>query len=93
MTTKPDNSDVMVSWIEPIATDANGVVPLVFKTHSPGSVFDVGTTTVRYTFGRDPVDTASCIFTVTVAEGIVIILLRFHFHDLLGDSCCCYLFV
>ncbi|XP_072013340.1 scavenger receptor cysteine-rich domain-containing protein DMBT1-like [Amphiura filiformis] len=69
MSKKPGDADVIVSWVEPVATDSLGIVPLVFKTHSPGSVFDAGSTVVKYSFGRTPVDTASCIFTVKVIEG------------------------
>ncbi len=69
MAKKSDGSDTIVSWVEPVATDSMGMVPLVFKTHSPGSVFETGSTVVKYSFGRTPVDTVSCLFTVKVSEG------------------------
>ena len=68
---KAGASDAIVSWVEPVATDDSGIVPLVSKSHATGSTFGLGSTVVKYTFGRTPMDTSSCVFTVEVKEGKV----------------------
>ena len=70
-TSKPSrNDDVIVSWVEPNVTDELGIIPIVSKSHTPGSAFQVGSTIVTYSFGRfDDDSTVSCSFTVTVTEG------------------------
>ena len=42
----------VVTWIEPIASDNSGIQTLT-STHEPGSLFDIGITTVTYT-STDP---------------------------------------
>ena len=54
-----------VTWTEPTATDNSGIVTLT-SSHSPGSTFDIGTTTVTYTATDDAFNTVSDTFTVTV---------------------------
>lgn len=58
------------TWTEPTATDnCTPVSQLVWtKSHLPGYTFPVGTTTVTYTVTDAPVNTATCIFTVTVID-------------------------
>ncbi len=60
-----------VSWTEPTATDnCTPSGSLVWtKSHTPGSVFPVGTTTVTYTV-KDASNNVSddCVFTVTVTD-------------------------
>ncbi len=61
----------VVSWIEPAAADnCTPSAGLVWtKSHTPGSTFPVGTTTVTYT-ARDAANNISaiCSFTVTVTD-------------------------
>ena len=61
----------IVTWIEPAATDnCTPSANLVWtKSHTPGSTFPVGTTTVTYT-ARDAANNISaiCSFTVTVTD-------------------------
>ncbi|XP_072172386.1 uncharacterized protein [Diadema setosum] len=56
-----------ITWTEPTATDISGVTILRSQTHTSGSLFPVGTTTVTYIFtdGSDN-DAAPCTFTITV---------------------------
>lgn len=53
------------TWPEPQATIACGEVP-VERSHAPGSIFNIGTTSVKYTFGQGD-HTATCSFDVIVA--------------------------
>ncbi len=53
-----------VTWIEPTATDDSGVAPTVFRTHTPGQQFLVGTTEVRYIFTDTTGNEATCSFSV-----------------------------
>jgi len=62
----PEDCLVAVSWTEPTATDPDGPVT-VFKSHSPGDDFPVGTTTVTYTFTNALDESSTCSFDVTVA--------------------------
>ncbi|XP_070554592.1 hyalin-like [Ptychodera flava] len=56
-----------VTWATPTATDNTGVDPsLVSSSHSPGSIFDIGTTTVTYAFQDGNDNIGDCVFTVTV---------------------------
>ena len=55
-----------VTWTEPTATDNSGMTPTVTQTHQPGDSFNVGTTTVTYTFTDMAGNQALCSFTVTV---------------------------
>ena len=54
-----------VSWTEPTATD-NCDTPDMTSSHSPGDFFDVGTTTVTYTFTDMAGLTATCNFDVVI---------------------------
>ena len=59
----------VVTWMEPTATDNSGTVTLT-SSHSSGSTFDIGTTTVTYTATDDASNTVSDTFTVTI-EGMI----------------------
>ena len=60
---------VVVTWTEPVATDNSGTVTLILKTHSPGTLFETGSTPVMYVYEDPSGNMASCEFNVTVAEG------------------------
>ena len=55
-----------VTWPEPTATDDSGVSPFVSRSHTPMSLFTVGTTNVRYTFSDQAGNVAVCSFDVVV---------------------------
>ncbi len=57
-----------VSWTEPTATDNCGGVINVQKNHSPGDIFNVGTTQVTYTFTDAANNQKTCTFNVTVQD-------------------------
>lgn len=57
--------DAIANWTAPATTDNCEAVTLV-STHSPGSTFPLGTTTVVYTATDDSGNTAVCEFKVTV---------------------------
>ena len=58
-------STALVTWAEPTATDNTGSVTLT-SSHSSGSSFAAGTTTVKYTAVDDAGNTAEETFTVTI---------------------------
>ncbi|KAJ8041828.1 Hyalin [Holothuria leucospilota] len=55
-----------VFWTEPTATDISGTVSLQSRSHSPGSTFPVGETTVTYVFIDNAGNSATCTFRVVV---------------------------
>ena len=58
----------LVSWTAPTANDPDGCgTPTLTGTHTPGSVFAPGLTTVTYTATDHAGATATCSFTVNVA--------------------------
>ena len=63
------DSATVVSWIEPTAADKSSNVTLLVKTHSPGQMFRVGSTTVLYMFTDSSNNIASCTFDVVVSRG------------------------
>jgi HYR domain len=69
--------DQTATWTEPTATDNCTAVGSLIRTrsHAPGTVFPVGTTTVTYTFA-DAAGNISlpCSFTVTVVDNTVPII-------------------
>ena len=68
-TTVPSGSTgTTISWTEPTATDDSGVVTLTGRTHQPGTFFNVGTTTVTYTFTDGSGNSATTSFNVVVSE-------------------------
>ena len=62
--------DQIANWTEPAATDnCTPVSGLTWtKSHFPGAVFPVGTTTVTYTVKDLANNSAICTFTVTVVD-------------------------
>lgn len=60
---------VSVSWSDATATDNSGRVSLVSRSHSPGSQFNTGITTVTYTFEDPSGNQGLCSFNVLVIEG------------------------
>ena len=63
-----DVNETTVNWTELQATDNSGDVFLTFRTHSPGSTFPIGITTVTYTFTDSSNNTASRSFNVIVIK-------------------------
>ncbi|XP_071845663.1 uncharacterized protein [Apostichopus japonicus] len=59
-------SRVVVTWVTPTATDASGIINTDVNFQS-GSLFTIGTTTIRYTFTDGFGNTAVCVFDVIVA--------------------------
>merc|ERR1711962_779374 len=59
-------SSAVVTWTEPTAVDNSGVTVNRVSTASPGDSFNLGTTTVTYTFTDNSGNPALCSFTVTV---------------------------
>ncbi len=60
--------DQTATWTAPTATD-NCTTPVhVSSSHSPGDVFQLGTTTVTYVFSDDNNNSSTCSFTVTVVD-------------------------
>ena len=56
---------LMVTWIEPTATDDSGIEPEKMQTHLSGDSFPVGTTNVIYSFQDEAGNQALCTFDVT----------------------------
>lgn len=57
-----------VSWIEPVVSDNCTAQPTITKSHAPGSLFALGTTTVSYTAIDAAGNSSSVSFTVTVVD-------------------------
>ncbi|KAJ8039918.1 Hyalin [Holothuria leucospilota] len=55
-----------VFWLEPTATDISGVAVLSSRSHTPGSSFPIGATTVTYEFSDASANIAVCAFFVVV---------------------------
>ncbi len=64
-----------VTWNEPRVTDNSGRFTLVSRSHSPGSQFPPGTTTVTYVYSDPSGNIAIYEFDVTVDEGNLFIYL------------------
>ena len=58
-----------VPFTEATATDNSGSVSLVTRSHSPNDFFNVGPTTVTYTFEDSSGNRGSCSFTITITQG------------------------
>ena len=56
---------LVVTWIEPTATDDSGIKPERMQTHLPEESFPVGTTNVIYLFQNEARNQALCTFDVT----------------------------
>lgn len=60
--------DQTATWTEPTAIDNCGGPVTWTRTHAPGAIFPVGTTTVTYTATDGSGNTATCTFNVTVTD-------------------------
>ena len=63
--TDPGQATAVVTWTEPTVTDNSGTYT-VTSTHSSGSSFDIGNTTVTYTVVDESGNEATYSFTITV---------------------------
>jgi alpha-D-ribose 1-methylphosphonate 5-triphosphate synthase subunit PhnG len=61
-----------VSWVEPTATDNSGSTVSRVSNFSPGDSFNLGSTTVTYTFTDVSGNDNTCSFVVTVNPGQVV---------------------
>ncbi|XP_077997381.1 sushi, von Willebrand factor type A, EGF and pentraxin domain-containing protein 1-like [Glandiceps talaboti] len=60
---------VQVTWEEPVYNDiVDGINVNVTQTHTSGSSFYIGTTTVEYNVEDQSGNSASCSFTITIVE-------------------------
>ncbi len=59
----------VVRWTEPTATDYSNYT--VSRSHTPGTVFGIGTTEVTYTFTdlSSNRNRATCTFAITIDQG------------------------
>ena len=64
----PGRTSGTLTWTEPTATDNDGMTPTITQSHQPGDSFNVGTTTVSYTFTDLAGNQAQCSFTVAVGN-------------------------
>ena len=62
-----------MNWREPIVEDFSGHVIVLLQTHSSGSFFPIGTTTVSYIFRDHDNNMATCSFSVTVFAGMLLL--------------------
>ncbi|XP_072042584.1 C-type mannose receptor 2-like [Amphiura filiformis] len=79
LNTELDTSGVIVSWIEPSASDFSKLVRS--RTHIPGTVFSFGSTSVEYVFTDSYGNSAICGFTVTVDQVSLSASLTSSQHD------------
>ena len=71
LNTAPGSCDTVVTWVVPTPTDncdMSGASVLLFGSHSSGSTFDLGTTTVSYLAIDNAGNQTTCSFTVTVVD-------------------------
>ena len=62
-------SSTSVTWQQPTATDNSGIVTLQTNSHDSGDTFNVGVTTVSYTFVDSVGNTDTCTFDVEIVQG------------------------
>ena len=62
-------TSTVVIWPMPLASDNSGQQPTVQASHTSGSTFQVGLTTVTYTFADAAGNTNVCRFDVSVTSG------------------------
>ncbi|XP_072051832.1 uncharacterized protein [Amphiura filiformis] len=67
----PGMPSTTVTWTEPTATDNSGLVPTVTRSHSPGDVFFIGLTTVRYVFTDNAGNSETCTFDISATGDII----------------------
>ena len=68
MSTELGTEGSYVSWNYPLVTDASGIVGLN-STHSPGQLFPLGVTQVKYHFQDGSSNYAECNFTISIQTG------------------------
>ncbi|XP_072045668.1 hyalin-like isoform X2 [Amphiura filiformis] len=56
----------IVTWKEPLVTDASGNTTLLVKKHSSGAFFTIGNTSVTYVFVDPSNNMATCKFHITI---------------------------
>lgn len=78
-------SEGLASWVEPTAIDNDGEPVRVGRTHSPSSLFPVGSTTVSYYFTDSSGNEAMCSFMVIITTGT---LSCFFINMVIGDGQC-----
>ncbi|XP_071804422.1 uncharacterized protein [Asterias amurensis] len=64
-------SSAVVSWVEPTATDNDGQVVDVSRSHAPSTTFSAGSTTVTYVFTDTAGNVAICSFDVDVTPDYI----------------------
>lgn len=68
---QPGTCTVPVSWMEPTATDnCDGSLSYASRSHTPGSSFGTGATTVTYEYTDSSGNTDTCSFDVTVNDAV-----------------------
>ncbi len=76
-----------ISWVEPTVTDNSGNAFLRSQSHTSGQYFEVGITTVTYTYADFSGNTGRCSFLIDVNEGeIYICVFVFDFFLLEFDN-------
>lgn len=63
-----ESCNSVVEWELPVAVDNCSEMVSVSSTHQSGDLFDIGNTTVIYTFTDEAGNKANCEFTVTVVD-------------------------
>ncbi|XP_030830199.1 uncharacterized protein LOC588928 isoform X14 [Strongylocentrotus purpuratus] len=65
--TDPGAPNAIVTWMEPVGSDANGAVTTRVN-YSPGNIFPLGTTVINYEVTDRTNNTADCSFRVTISD-------------------------
>lgn len=60
---------LIITWIEPSATDISGSAMLVDRTHAPNDFFPAEITQVIYTFRDSSLNEAVCAFMISITTG------------------------
>ena len=61
--------DQVATWTEPTANDnCNGAMTYTSRSHAPGDIFPIGTTTVTYVFTDGCNNSSTCTFNVVVVD-------------------------
>ena len=58
------------------ATDNSGTVTLASQSHTSGSSFNIGMTTVTFTYEDGNGNTGNCSFLITISEGKFLFLVK-----------------
>lgn len=70
--TDPGAPYAIVTWMEPVGSDANGAVTTRVN-YSPGNIFPLGTTAINYEVTDRTNNTANCSFRVTISGNVVVL--------------------